>query len=112
MQIKNGIAKLVNVNVKKSYSLNSSTCICENSIYLKSIADISVIEYDEIITVMDIVSTKKIYITATNVMSTASINCHNKQVKDCYIFAYRFISDNITIDSYYYLLSLCKTKKH
>ena len=45
-------------------------------------------------------------------MSTASINCHNKQVKDCYIFAYSFISDNITIDSYYYLLSLCKTKKH
>ena len=67
---------------KKDYSWNSSICICENSKHLKSIADTSVIEFDEIVVVMDIVSTKKantivtkkINTTATNVMSTASTN--------------------------------------
>ena len=34
---------------KKDYSWNPSTCICENSKHLKSIADTSVIESDEII---------------------------------------------------------------
>ena len=43
----------------KYYSWNPSTCICENSKYSKSIADISVIECDEIVSVMDIASTKK-----------------------------------------------------
>ena len=36
--------------------------------------------FDEIISVMDIVSTKK-----TNVTSTASINCHSIKVRDCHI---------------------------
>ena len=53
--------------------------------YLKSIADTSVIECDELITVMDIISTKKTNTIGTNVMSTASINCHSKKVRDCYI---------------------------
>ena len=62
---------------KKDYIWNPSTCICENSKYLKSIPDTSVIECGEIISVMDIVSTK-----ITNTMATnASINCHNKKVK-------------------------------
>ena len=34
---------------KKDYSCNPNTCIYENSKYLKSIADTSVIAYDEII---------------------------------------------------------------
>ena len=58
---------------------------CENSKYLKSIANTSVIECDELVTVTDIVSTKKANTIATNVMSTASINCHSKKVRDCYI---------------------------
>ena len=70
---------------KKDYIWNPSTCICENSKYLKIIADISVTECDEIIIVMDIVSTKKTNTIATYVTSTASINCHNKKVRDCYI---------------------------
>ena len=41
---------------KKDYSCNPSTCICENSKYLKST---SVIECDEIISIMNIISTKK-----------------------------------------------------
>ena len=44
---------------KIDYSWNPSTCICENSKYLKGITDTSVIMYDEVISVMDIVSTKK-----------------------------------------------------
>ena len=65
----------------KDYIWNPSTCTSENSKYLKSIADTSMIKCDEIISVMDIVSTNTI---AKNV----SINCHNKKVRykiDCYI---------------------------
>ena len=43
----------------KVYSCNPGTCFCANSRYLKNIADPSVIEYDEIIIVMDNVLTKK-----------------------------------------------------
>ena len=68
---------------KKDYSWNPSTCICENSKCLESITDISVTECDEIIIVMDNVSTKKAIVT--NVTSTASINCRSKKLKDCYI---------------------------
>ena len=68
---------------KKNYSWNSSTCICGNSNYLKSITDTSVTECDEIIIVMDNVSTKKTI--ATNITSAASINCHSKTVRYCYI---------------------------
>ena len=89
------------VNAKKDYSWNPSTCICENSKYLKGIADTSVTECDEIIIAMDIVSTKKANTIATkktntiarkktnaietNVMSTASIDCYIKKIRDFYI---------------------------
>ena len=66
---------------KKHYSWNPSTCTCQNGKYLKSIADTSVITCDEIISVMDIVSSKKKNTTTTNV----SINCHTKKGRDCYI---------------------------
>ena len=97
---------------KKDYIWNPSSCICENSKYLKSITDTSVNECDDIIFVMDIVSTKKRNTIATNVMSTASINCHSKNVRDWYILhTFCFISDHITIENYYYL-QLCKTKRY
>ena len=51
---------------EKDYSWNPNTCICENSKYLKSIIDTSVTENDEIIIVMDNVSTKKTNTIATN----------------------------------------------
>ena len=96
IQNKNTIIKHVNVSVKiikKDYSWNSSTSICENSEYLKNTADTPVTECDEIIIVMDIVSTKeantiarkKVNTVAANVTSTASINCHSKKVRHCYI---------------------------
>ena len=50
---------------EKDYSWNPSTCICENSKYLKSVAATSVTECDQIVIVMDIVSTKKINNVAT-----------------------------------------------
>ena len=52
---------------------------------MKSIAGTSAIECYEIITVMNIVSTKNTNTTAANVTSTASINCHSKKVRDYYI---------------------------
>ena len=73
------------VKCKKDYSCNPSTCICENSKYLKSIADTSMTQCDETINVMDNVSTKKTNTIATNVTSIDSMNCHSKQVRDCYI---------------------------
>ena len=65
IRAKNGIVKHVNVNAKnyckckKDYSWNPSTCICENSKYLKSVADTSVTDCDEIIIFMNNVSTKR-----------------------------------------------------
>ena len=77
--------KYVNVSVKIIVCAKKilvgipSTCICENSKYLKST---SLTECDEIIIVMNNVSTKKTI--ATNVTSTVSVNCHSIKVKDCY----------------------------
>ena len=56
-----------------------------NSKYLRSTTDTSVTECDKIITVMDIVSTKKKNTIAANVTGTASINCHSKNVRYCCI---------------------------
>ena len=70
---------------KNYYSWNPTTGICENSKYLKSIGHTSVIKCDENIAVMDIVSTKMTNAVATNVTSTASINCHNIKVRVCYV---------------------------
>ena len=70
---------------KNYYIWNASTSTCDNSKYLKSIADTLVISCDEIIYAMDIVSTKMTNDLAT---STVSINCHNKKVRyniDSYI---------------------------
>ena len=55
---------------RKDYSWNPNTCTCENSKYLKHISDGSKIVCDEIIYVMDIVST---IVTSTN-----SINSNDK----------------------------------
>ena len=41
-------------------------------------------EYDDIIIVMDTVSIKNTNNIATNVTSTASINCQSKKVRHCY----------------------------
>ena len=70
---------------KKGYSWNSSACICENSKYLKSVADTSVTECDGIPIAIDNLSTKKTNTIATNITSTDSINCYGKKGRDCYI---------------------------
>ena len=62
---------------KKDYSWNPSIRICEYSKHLKSIADTSVIMCVEVISVMDIVSTKRTNTVATNIW----INCDNKKVR-------------------------------
>ena len=84
---------------------NLSIRIRENSKYLKNIADISVITRDEIICVMDIVSTKMTNTIAANV----SINCHTKKIRykfDCYILHTVLLAMilllTVTIICYYY----------
>ena len=92
---------------KRDSSWDPTTCICKNDKCFKMISDDLKIVCDEIISVVDILSTKMIYTIATNVTK----NCHSKKVKynvDFYI-AHSFISDYIAIDKYYYLLPLCKT---
>ena len=78
----NGIIKHANVDIK----IILAYTLCENSKYLKSIADTSVIQCDEITTVMDIILTNVASAIATNVTCTASINCHSKKARDCFIF--------------------------
>ena len=73
---------------KKDYDWNPSTCICENRKHLKWISDNSAIACDEIISVMDIVTTKMTNTTAANVTSTMLINSDCKKIRyktDCYI---------------------------
>ena len=52
---------------KKDHTWKPSTCTCENCKYLKSIFDISMSEYDEIVIVMGNVSTKMTNTRVTNV---------------------------------------------
>ena len=73
---------------KIDYSCNPSTCISENIKYLKSIGDASVTGCDEIIIVMDNVSTK--LIKGTNDTSTPSMICHIMKVTDCNTFCIQF----------------------
>ena len=75
---------------KKDYSLNPSTCICENSKHLNSISDTSVTECDEVIIFMGNELTKNTNTIATvsiffSIMSTVSIIFHSKKVRDCHI---------------------------
>ena len=55
-------------------------CICENSRYLKTIVDASVIVCDEIINVTDKVSTNVANAISTKVRGTVSINSNDKKV--------------------------------
>ena len=82
----------------KNYDQNPSSRVCENDKYLKSIVDTSIITSDEIISVMDIVSTKWTNTIPTNVLT----NCHNKKVRyeiDCPYFVHSFISYHITFNN-------------
>ena len=78
VKIKNRIIKHVNMNVKiikRATMIMSGILAQENSNYLKSIVDTSVIAYDQIISVLDIASIKMTNTLATNV----AISCHNKK---------------------------------
>ena len=83
--------KHVSVKCEKVYSWDASTYICENSKYLKSTADISVVEWDEIISVVDIASTAITNTIATNV---------TKKVRDFYILHTVLLAVIITIICY------------
>ena len=57
---------------KKDYSWNPGTRTYENSKYLKSMVDTSVITFDEIISLMDVVSTKKANALVINISNKLS----------------------------------------
>ena len=59
--------------MQKDYTWNPSTCICENSNYLKSIADPSVTVGDGIIIAIDNLSIKK-----RNTIAKKGKYCSNK----------------------------------
>ena len=105
----------MNVNIIKSvniaYSWNPSTCIYKSNKYLKNITGNSVTEWDKILIFMDNFSKQRQIlqqVKKANVTSTASIIWHDK----IFFFAYSSLSDHITIDNYYHLLSSCKTKNN
>ena len=66
-----------NFQLLEDYNWNPSTYICEKSKYFKSIANTSVTNCDEVIVVMENLSTKK-----ANVMSTAPTNCPSRKVRN------------------------------
>ena len=118
IQMKNGIIKHVSINLKyyskckKDYCWNQSTCVYDYSKYLKSCVNTSVAECDEIIIVMDNLSTEKTKKTntiATNVLSPASIICYKTKSKGLLYFTDSFISDHITVDNYYYYIPFTLT---
>ena len=86
---------------KKDYSWNTSTCIREDSKYLKIIGNTSVIKFDEIRSFND-VSAKLTNTIATNVTK----NCCSKKVRDCYILCTGLLVITllliITITCYHY----------
>ena len=84
----------------------------KNSKYLKSVVDTSVTECDEIVIGIDNLSTKRTNAVATNLTCTVSVSYYSKKSKRLLYFTYSFISNHITSDNYYYLLSLCKTKRY
>ena len=97
---------------KKDYRYNPNTCTCENNKCLKGI-DTSVMTSDEIISVMENVSTKITNTIATNV----STNFEDKNVRykvDCYILHTVLLVIKlllmITIICYYYAKHRSKQK--
>ena len=79
-----GIIRHVDVNVKVIVNAKRIKVGILANVFLR-IANIAMIECDEMIAVMDIVATKITNAIATNVTSNASINFHGKKVRDCYI---------------------------
>ena len=79
---------------EKDYRLKPSTCTWENSKYLKSVIDTLVTNCDWFVIVMNNLSN-----ITTNVLDSASINCHREKSKKLLYFAYFFIDYDYIIDS-------------
>ena len=78
IEIKSGIMKHVNVHIKIIIRAKKIIAAILAHVFVR--IGNSVIECDEIITVMDIVSTKM-----TNTIATSTSASHSKKVRDCYI---------------------------
>ena len=67
--------------------------VCAKKIIVGILAHVFVRKFDKIIIFMDDASTKKkINTIATNVTSTASINCYSIKVRNCYILLTAFLA--------------------
>ena len=84
---------------KNEYSWNPSSCICENSGYLKNLADNSVLRCNEIVSVTDSVSTNVTSTISINVTSTVLINFDDKKVwfKMDYHILHMFLLETILL---------------
>ena len=89
IQNKNEIIKLVNVNVKIIISAKKIKVGILAHVFVKivfkKVANTSVTKFDEIVFVMNNLSTKKTSTTGKNVTNTASISCHSKTFTYCHI---------------------------
>ena len=81
IHIKNGITKHVNASLKIIVSAKEIIIGILAHALVRIVSDTSVITCDEIISVMDIVSTKMTNTIATDV----SINSNDKKARSCYI---------------------------
>ena len=84
-QIKDGITKHINVIVKITVHAKKVIVGILANVFVRTVTNTSVTEYDEIIIVMVNISTKKTNTIAINVTSTASINFYSRKVRDCHI---------------------------
>ena len=107
IEVKNGIIRQVNVNLKIIVSAKKITAWILAQVRIATFDD-SKAKYDEII-VMDIVSTKTTNALPTNVTSTMLTNCDDKKViykLNCYIphiiFLMILLPLMITIICYHY----------
>ena len=107
IEVKNGIIRQVNVNLKIIVSAKKITAWILAQVRIATFDD-SKAKYDEII-VMDIVSTKTTNALPTNVTSTMLTNCDDKKViykSNCYIphiiFLMILLPLMITIICYHY----------
>ena len=83
VQIKNGILKHVNVNIKINVSAKKIIVGILAHVFVRIVRIIMGTVSTKKTNTM---ATKKTKTIATNFTITASINCHSKKLRDCYIY--------------------------
>ena len=92
-------------SILQSYNWYSSGCICQNSRYLRSVVDDSVIVCDEIINATNSASVNMENTLSKYVISTMSLNSYNKRSKiwnGLLYLANAFISNYIATQNFHW----------